>query len=272
MTTEPAQQGRDVAGRLRQTGRDLAAFGVKGMSARKLPNPSPRQKLGPLGARAAAPRPDAAIAQVQEKVIAEIGHELGNFFHKLYYWSDYLQEPARKTADSTAAQMLERTIRNLEQFLKVSLEYFHPIQLACSRMRAEELVEGLLFQVRAQANGTSVAIDADGDWRDAALMVDPGRFSQAFEVIVRQLLEQAGPESTLRIAVARTSRRDGTGIEIEFRLERPNDDSALFQTAAAGLCRAVAEKVVALHGGELADAAPATDARSLVLFLPLTPQ
>jgi hypothetical protein len=242
------------------------------MSARKLSQTPPRQKLGPLGARPTSVSTEANLAQIQEKVLAEIGHELGNFFHKLYYWSDFLQEPARKTAaDSTAAQMLERTIRNLEQFLKVSLEYFHPIQLACTNMRAEELVEGLLFQLRSHSNGTPIDVDAGGDWRDAVVMVDPGRFSHAFEAIVRQLFGLAGPESSLKIGVARSSRRDGLGLEIQFQLQRPSDASALFQTAAAGVCWAVAEKVVALHGGELAESAAVEDGKNLVLFLPLYP-
>jgi hypothetical protein len=88
---------------------------------------------------------------------------------------------------------------------------------------------------------------------------------------VRQLLELAGPESSLTIGVARSSRRDGLGLEIGFQLRRPSDASALFQTAAAGVCWAVAEKVVALHGGELAESANVVEGKSLVLFLPLYP-
>src|SRR5216110_2610685 len=92
------------------------------MSATKLPGPEGHQKLGPLAARPPALRAEPATAvAVQEKVLAEIAHELGNFFHKLYYWSDYLKEkPARKSADSTAVQMLERTIKNLEDFLRLA--------------------------------------------------------------------------------------------------------------------------------------------------------
>src|SRR5213079_898334 len=118
----------------------------------------PRQKLGPRAVRTPAPRAEQGTNVVRdEKVLAEIAHELGNFFHKLYYSSDYLKEkPARRTADSTAAQMLERTIRNLEDFLKISLDYFHPTQMTFTRMAVGELVEGLLFQVRSQLNGTQV--------------------------------------------------------------------------------------------------------------------
>src|SRR5437773_12569035 len=128
-----------------------AAFAgsLAAMSANKLPGPEGPVKLGPLVTRPPLLRAEHGTpVLVQEKVLAEIAHELGNFFHKLYYWSDYLQDkPARQSADATAVQMLERTIRNLEEFLKVSLEYFHPTQLSCMRMEAGELVEALLVQL-----------------------------------------------------------------------------------------------------------------------------
>src|SRR3982750_4424563 len=46
-----------------------------------------------------APNQDSQLEQgnlvvVQERVLAEIAHELGNFFHKLYYWSDYIKGDA----------------------------------------------------------------------------------------------------------------------------------------------------------------------------------
>src|SRR5262249_59321835 len=119
------------------------------MSASKYPDygRDPRSR-GPLAVRPTRRSEPGAAVFVQEKVLSEIRHELGNFFHKLYYWSEYLKEkPARKTADSTAAQMLESTIKNLEGFLKVSLEYLHPTELSCARMRVDDLIEGLLHKV-----------------------------------------------------------------------------------------------------------------------------
>ena len=58
----------------------------------------------PPAAAVVAPPEGAVPVYVQEKILAEISHELGNFFHKLYYWSDYLRErPTRKNADSTVS-------------------------------------------------------------------------------------------------------------------------------------------------------------------------
>src|SRR5437867_9092381 len=162
---------------------------VAAMATSKLPGPEGQQKLGPLPARPPALRSEHAPAVlVEEKVIAEITHELGNFFHKLYYWSDYLKEkPGPKSADTTAAQMLERTIKNLEDFLKVSLDYFHPTQLSFMPMEVGELLEGLLFQVNSHLNGTPVAVTDDGAWQKAEskVLVDPGHLSHAFDIEVR---------------------------------------------------------------------------------------
>jgi len=243
------------------------------MSASKIPDRDPRQKLGPRAVRTPAPRAEhGTTVLVQEKVLAEIAHELGNFFHKLYYWSDYLKEkPARKTADSTAAQMLERTIKNLEDFLKVSLDYFHPTQMAFTRMGVKELLEGVLFQVRSQLNGTPVTVGDVSRWSDvdADVLVDPSHLSYAFEVAVRQITKQLGAESTVAIDFVRSARRDAAGIEIEFHLRQPNEASPLFRTAEAGVEWAVAQKFVALHGGELAERTDVPGEKELFLFLPL---
>ena len=245
------------------------------MSASKLPGPEGPHKLGPRAVRLPSHRSEHGTpVLVQEKVIAEIAHELGNFFHKLYYWSDFLKEkPARKTADSTAAQMLERTIKNLEDFLKVSLDYFHPTQLSFTRMAVSELIDGVLFQVRSQLNGTAVDVSDPSAWRgvDADVLVDPGHLSYAFEVAVRQLTKQLGPESTIRIEFARSARRGVAGLEIEFLLRQPNEASPLFRTAEAGVEWAVAQKFVLLHGGELAERSETAGEKDLLLFLPLCP-
>jgi len=244
------------------------------MSAAKIPGPEGPQNLGPRAASPPVVRAEVGAAAVarDEKVLAEIAHELGNFFHKLYYWSDYLKEkPARRTADSTAAQMLERTIRNLEDFLKISLDYFHPTQMAFTRMAVGELVEGLLFQVRSQLNGTQVTVSDGGSWKDveADVLVDPSHLSYAFEVAVRQLTKQIGAESTIAIEIGRGVRREGAGLQVEFHLRQPNEASPLFRTAEAGLEWAVAQKFVTLHGGELLERIEAPDEKELVLFLPL---
>ena len=218
----------------------------------------------------APPAPADNGVQAQEKVLAEIVHELGNFFHKLYYWADFLkQRPSRKSSDTTAAEMLERTIKNLEDFLRVSILYFQPTQLSLMRMKAGEVADGLLAQLRSQLNGTPLIVSGGGEWQGTPVMIDPGHLSRAFEVAVRHLVMQIGPTSALGVAVAQGVRGGRPGLEVGFRLSDPNEAQPLFQTSEAGVEWAVAQKVVALHGGELTEQSNAPSEKSVVLFLPL---
>jgi signal transduction histidine kinase len=242
------------------------------MSASKYSGLSP-DRLGPVAVHPLARHGEQGTSVIaQEKVLAEIRHELGNFFHKLYYWSDYLKEkPARQAPDDTAAQMLERTIKNLEDFLRVSLDYFHPVQLTLSRMSVADLLEGLFFQVRAHLNGTPVVVNDGNDCCDAEVLVDPGHLSQAFAVAARHLTKQIGPESTVRVGTARCMRRDRPGVEVGFELHSPSETSPLFRTSEAGVEWAVAQKVIALHGGELSEIVEEGGGKTVTLFLPLSP-
>jgi signal transduction histidine kinase len=292
--TKGVPQDPGIAGSLRSSLRQAAParlHGVGGavlpaaveslatMSTSKLPGPA-----RPADATPAVPatrsvrlpsvsRPGEPTAIMQEKVLAEIAHELGNFFHKLYYWSDYLKEgPARKTADITAAQMLESTIKNLEGFLKASLDYFQPTQLAPSRMRVTDLIEGLLFQLGAHLNGTPVSVADGRPWHDAVVSIDPGQLSRALEVAVRHLTKEVGAGSALYVVVDRARRRDAEGVEVAFRIREPNEASPLFRTAEAGVEWAVAQKVIALHGGELHEVTEGRHGKTMVFFLPLAPE
>lgn len=240
------------------------------MSASKEAPPTSQMVSPRAAVPQAVPPEDGQVVLIQEKVLAEIHHELGNLFHKLYYWSDFLKErPSRQSTDSTAAQMLERTIKNLEDFLKVSLEYFHPQQLSFIRMAVPELVHGLLCQVRANLNGTRISVAEGTEWQGGEVLIDPGHLSQAFEVAVRHLTMLVGPESSLRIAIERSVRRDASGLEVTFQLDGFNEASPLFRTSEAGVEWALAQKLVALHGGELVERAQERGEKNLVLFLPL---
>jgi signal transduction histidine kinase len=256
------------------------------MSARKHPGPEGRRPVTSATESVAPPRAEpGAVVLVQEHVLGEITHELGNFFHKLYYWAEYLREPptrkpppgaaadkaARGASDTSAAQMLESTIRGLEDFLKVTLGYFNPITLSPVRMTASDVVDGLLFQVRTHLNGTPVEVANNAEWNGAAAMVDPGHVSRALEVAVRSLAQQAGAESRLVVRCERSTRRDCTGIEVGFGLEHPSEPSKLFRNAEAGLEWAVAQRILLLHGGELVEHRDATGAQHVTVFIPLQP-
>ncbi len=208
---------------------------------------------------APGPQPDAE----HERVLGEISHELGNFFHKLYYWTEFLEEKRAAVADGTAVQMLERTIRSLEQFLRTSLEFFHPVHLACVPMPTPELLGALIGPLRAELNGTPVTVAEEPD-ATSAILVDPAHLSRAWMIVTRELLRRIGAESSVRIEVRRASCGSRPGIRIGFAVERAEDVTPVLDTTMDGVEWAFAERIVTLHGGEIV-----RDANALVLVLPV---
>ena len=106
----------------------------------------------PIGAtvRAADPSPR------QERLLGEISHELGNYFHKLYYWAELLREQRPATAEPEPAALLEGTIRDLETFLKTALEFFRPISVLPLVMSVDEMTQSLRTLVTRHVAPASV--------------------------------------------------------------------------------------------------------------------
>jgi hypothetical protein len=211
--------------------------------------PAPESALVPASdAPAHGPWVEQRHSVAEERVLAEIAHELGNFFHKLYYWAEFLQEKrADHSSEATAAQMLTQTVGSLEEFLKGTLDYFRPLKLSPVQMPLADIVAGMIVQLRAQLHGWPVRVSDAGGWEQRAVLIDPARLPAVF------------------LAIGLDTRSDG--IEAAFRVEGRFGTPG-FQTAASCVEWALAERIVALHGGrlqqrELPDGPPA-----LVLFLP----
>ncbi len=212
-----------------------------------------------------------SLVVVQERVLAEIAHELGNFFHKLYYWSDYIKsdaEGARK-ADSTAGHMLERTISNLEDFLKVALEYFYPIRLNFTKIDVGELLDAFMTHLGAHLNGNEVRVFRDEIGDPATILVDPARISQAFRIALHQVHEDLKSGGALTVSLGKGSRRDFPGLEMRLEVEPKVAPSPLSRTAEAGVEWAVAQKLIEMHGGEIVERCDANGRKTVLIFLPL---
>ena len=107
-------------------------------------------------AEAARPEEPQTLALADERVLGEISHEMGNYFHKLYYWTEYLKtHPAGAGhGDASAVDMLEGTVERLEHFMRMILEYFAPPRLCFNRIGAADLVGGLACRLPAASCGS----------------------------------------------------------------------------------------------------------------------
>jgi signal transduction histidine kinase len=212
-----------------------------------------------------------SLVVVQERVLAEISHELGNFFHKLYYWSDYIKtdgETAKK-GDSTAGHMLERTIANLEEFLKVALEYFNPITLNFTKVPVAELLDGFMTHLGAHLNGNEVRVFRDDIEEPGTILVDPNRISQAFRIALHNVHEDLKSGGALTVSLGKGNRRDFPGLEIRLTVEPKVPASSLLRGAEAGVEWAVAQKLIELHGGEIVERVESNGQKVVLIFLPL---
>jgi len=157
------------------------------------------------------------------------------------------------------------------EYNHVSFDYFRPTQLCFMHMTVAEVVEGLVCQARSQLNGTPITVAQGGEWKGQGVMVDPSHLSRAFTFALRHVTKQVGADSDVAIRIAQSARRETADLEIALELHQPNEASPLFRASEAGMEWAVAQKIVALHGGDLLADAQGTNEKTLRILLPLCP-
>ncbi len=206
-----------------------------------------------------------SLGLADEHMLGEISHELGNYFHKLYYWVDYLKARAegREATDITAVDMLGRTVGRLEHFIRMTLEYFAPARLCFDRVTVGDLVGG----IRARLPGRVVHV---GDAQDCASMsvhADPALMAYAMRTIVEGVGATLVNDDRLVVSLARARRREFCGIELEFVAGAAAPAEGRL---TKGIEMVVAEKFLQMHGGELCErTCERTGRRALVVFLPI---
>jgi hypothetical protein len=207
---------------------------------------------------------DADAAATDERLVAEIGHELGNYFHKLYYWAEFLQEKrSDQSGDAAAVEMLGRTIEKLEGFLKRALECFRPVRLSPVKAPVPDAVAAMVVQLRAHLKGWPVRVGDAGVWSQRKLSWDPVRMQLVLEAIASRLTEQAAAGSGVQVSLEGR----GNGIEAEFRIEG-GFGAPEFQSGVACLEWALAERIVRSHRGRLSERRSAEGSTALALYLP----
>jgi signal transduction histidine kinase len=195
------------------------------------------------------PTPTTLAPLIGERVVADVRHEIGNYFHKLYYWADFLAESrSGRAPDVTATQMLEGTIRELEELLQATLEYVRPMAASPIRMQVREVIDGIVRQLGNGLAGRAVtpSID-DGLPADRAVLVDPGRLSQLLAALVRRIesTTEHGRELVVRVSAERRGAHEVVVVRASG-VATGTTNSTLSEVEWA-----TAENVARLAGGEL---------------------
>lgn len=202
------------------------------------------------------------LALADERVLGEISHEMGNYFHKLYYWTEHLKSRAAgDPTDITATEMLESTIGRLEHFMRMILEYFAPARLCFNRVEASDLVSGL----GSRLPGRRLRVQAADSVAGVAVLADASLIGPALRTVFERVTATLMDEDEMLVILTAATRHEFAGVEIEFHAGRgaPAGGSLI-----GGIEMAVAEKFIQMHGGELFER-DAGLPRGLVVFLPI---
>jgi hypothetical protein len=178
-------------------------------------------------------------------LLSEITHELGNYFHKLYYWAELLREQHPTGSDAEPAELLERTIRDLETFLKTALEFFRPLSITPLAMSVADVVTSSRVLLARHAEPAPLAWDGPPASEGGVVAVDPGRFSFVLEGLVRRL---HAADTTAYAARAEVERGDG-GQLLVMTVQARGGTRPASPSVAGAIEWAIIERIVELHGG-----------------------
>ncbi len=186
--------------------------------------------------------------RIEEAVVRDLSHELGNYFHKLYYWTDCIKSGATDpAAGASPSEMLEDLVHRMQDYLNVALEYFQPARLSRVAMSGDDLARAVETLLRGAGGDARVDVVCEKEAAAVRLMVDPTRLSTGLRLAARLL---AGPGCSALQAHLRAARADGNDLlEIALTAERPpgmetRPSHRIVEWAVAG-------RMIELHGGEL---------------------
>lgn len=173
------------------------------------------------------------LIAVRPDVIAEAEHAFGNLLHRLHYTAQKL-----KSHGAEEAAVLEETVITLEDLLKLLLEYTSPLTVELRRVSAATVLRSIAGAMRCGQPSLASLVGA------GQLMVDPGRLSQAFQLMARCL--PGGEEARHLDAVVETR-----GHEAWLALQVATGGSLAATTGCCVVAWALAQKLVDAQGGVL---------------------
>jgi len=198
----------------------------------------------------------------EQRVLGELSHELGNYFHKIYYWLEYLRDHGEHTEESELPLgMLEDTVERLEGFSRMALEYFAPAKLRFTKLTLGEIFAAAIPWL----GGRHMKIDGPENWRSIVVFADPSRLHHVLRTVLERLTRTLVDEVEIRAALNEGRRDEFDGIEISFFAGGTPENLASLMD---GIEMSVAEKFLKLHGGELF-VRQETGAHAVGMFLPL---
>ncbi len=220
----------------------------------------------PTHPRRRAGRPVPVVDRADPEILRDIRHEVGNHFHKLYYWADLLA--AEDLGEPTGSPSLARSLKAFESYLKTALLYFHGPGEQMVAVSAADV--GLALQSSLGESGGAIDLDAAPGLARFSVRIDPEQLSTAFRLLGGQLTRLSGSGSVLGFKVSLRRVEGIGGADVEVALLAPR---ALAATHAAAevdaVSWAVAGRILQHHGGWLSSVEADDQGARATLRLPL---
>lgn len=196
------------------------------------------------------------IVLVRPAVVERVEHVFGNLFQRIYHLADQARQH-----DGAPVALLSASIRELEDFLQLVMDYFSPLPLRLQFVPAIEVAQSLAREI-SEAVGCPVKID--GRHATGRLLVDPGRLVRAFALLARQLGQSGNGSFSLEIHTAVRSSNHSIVLTMGVPSHLISRGSA-----STEMQWTVAEKVFESHGGALTQCSTASGEVTWEIVLPL---
>jgi len=203
----------------------------------------------------------ASVQEEQERVLAEVAHDLANRFHRYYYYQE-LGVQSLGDAPAEARQLLGKaleTVEGIESLTRTAMAFLRRMELHTILIRADDVVGSL----RQHLNDRTLEVVSAFPSGSTMVAVDPSRLGEVLSTCCRILLARSADGVPLHLELA------GDGC-LELRLSIPSSSPI---PAGPDLSLAMVSKILSLHGGALvipATSQPGTAA--LTVRLPLAAQ
>ncbi len=191
-----------------------------------------------------------------DDALAEIRHELGNRFQRLYFWAD--QTGGKRSGQEDPVLKLSEELAGLQRYFGSALEYFTEPPLAVVEVPLADLVARL----RATLPERKLEVTGLDPLASVGALVDPALLSRVLE-LVGSRVEAATPQgSVLFLAVRKGSRPKS--VELELSGE-PDGDAP--SPVLSGIEAMVARRWMVRHGGDLSEGS--SQPASIIVTVPV---
>ena len=215
------------------------------------------ESIVPAKAEAEINSDDGQIVLIRPRVVENVGHVLGNMFQRIYHLIERTRE-----GDVAMAADLDTSMRRLEAFLQLLMDYVSPVSLRVQDVSLADVVESVARQV-GNAVGHPVTIESAVP-ADRLVLADAGRLARAFDLLRLRLCPQPGCEEAVRIEA--TTGMDALSLALVIRIPR---GCLLEDSSESEIQWAVAEKLLEVHGGVLQQSSTVSGGVLWEIMLPL---